>query len=125
MHPGRAQRPTYIAASSACSVFWYAIGSIIHRHVALKDSDIVPDDNVDVGEEGKADDLDAQDAPLSYLWVLDRRSSDDDPSKRDQFSADHGPPSRNGRETNHFDGEVKHEKNSQVCVKQRMKTMKS
>lgn len=45
---------------------------IVHRHKALKDEDVVPDDTVDLGEQELAEDVLAENGPpLSYLWMVD------------------------------------------------------
>lgn len=45
---------------------------IVHRHKALKDEDVVPDDTVDLGEQELAEDVLAENgSALSYLWVID------------------------------------------------------
>lgn len=48
---------------------------IVHCGRALKDTDLVPDDAVDLGEEGQLDELGTgQGFDLSFLWVVDTRN---------------------------------------------------
>lgn len=53
----------------------------MHRSKSLRDEDVVPSDTVDLGEQGKVDDVSAEEGlNLSYLWVVDARTLGRPPS---------------------------------------------
>lgn len=55
--------------------FTEGLSRIVHRSRILKDSDVVPDDAVDLGEETQLDELGTGEGlDLSFLWVVDTRS---------------------------------------------------